>query len=78
MCIHYCQNRTVMADAKLTPRQLVDVLHRLEAIETHSKRVREQLIEAMASRRRIDTPPARAAGDGKSVDRRKPRKVPKG
>ncbi len=63
-----------MADAKLTPRQLVDVLHRLDAIETHSRHVRQQLIEAMADRRRIISPPAPRAGNGESVSRKRPRK----
>jgi hypothetical protein len=40
-----------MADAKLTPRQLVDVLHRLDAIESNAKQVRAHLINSMASRR---------------------------
>ncbi len=63
-----------MADAKLTPRQLVDVLHRLDAIETHSRHVRQQLIEAMADRRRMVNPAARGAGNGESVSRKRPRK----
>jgi hypothetical protein len=40
-----------MGDAKLTPRRLADVLHRLDEIEKHSKAVRQQVIEAMAERR---------------------------
>lgn len=63
-----------MADAKLTPRQLVDVLHRLEAIETHSRKVRQQLIEAMADRRRIVSSAGRAPGNGETVERKRPRK----
>ena len=55
-----------MADAKLTPRQLVDVLHRLDAIETHSKHVRAHLIEAMASRR----------GNGQAAGREAPPRTP--
>ena len=42
-----------MADAKLNPRQLVDMLHRLDEIEKHSKGIRQQLIEVMAQRRRV-------------------------
>ena len=41
-----------MADAKLNPRQLVDVLQRLDEIEKHSKGIRQQLIEVMAQRSR--------------------------
>ena len=41
-----------MADAKLNPRQLANLLQRLEEIEKHSKGVRQQLIQAMAERRR--------------------------
>ena len=48
--------RDLMADAKLTPRQLADVLERLEEIVKHSKGVRQQLIEAMADRRRVASP----------------------
>jgi hypothetical protein len=64
-----------MADAKLTPRQLVDVLHRLDAIESHSRHVRQQLIEAMADRRRLGAPAARSPGNGETVSRKRPRKT---
>jgi hypothetical protein len=45
-----------MADAKLNPRQLVEVLRRLDEIEKHSKGIRQQLIEVMAQRRRDANP----------------------
>jgi hypothetical protein len=48
-----------MADAKLNPRQLVDVLQRLDEIEKHSKSVRQHLIQAMADRRRTAAPSRR-------------------
>jgi hypothetical protein len=46
-----------MADAKLSPRQLVDVLQRLDEIEKHGKGIRHHLIVAMAERRRTSTSP---------------------
>jgi hypothetical protein len=49
-----------MADAKLNPRQLVDLLQRLDEIDRHGKGIRQQLIEAMAQRRSPPRPSRRA------------------
>jgi hypothetical protein len=46
-----------MADAKLNPRQLVDLLQRLDEIEKHSKGIRQHIIEVMAERSRTVSPP---------------------
>jgi hypothetical protein len=50
-----------MADAKLNPRQLVDLLHRLDEIEKHSIGIRQHIIEVMAERSRTVSPPPRKA-----------------
>lgn len=41
-----------MGDAKLTSRQLAEVLDRIDEIEKHTRALRQQLIESMAKRRR--------------------------
>jgi hypothetical protein len=40
-----------MGDAKLNPRQLADLLQRLDEIDKQGKGIRQQLINAMAQRR---------------------------
>jgi hypothetical protein len=49
-----------MADAKLNPRQLVDLLQRLDEIEKHSKSIRQHIIEVMADRSRTVNPARKA------------------
>ena len=59
-----------MADAKLSPRQLADLLERLDEIAKHGKGIRQQLITAMAERRRTTSVARRPQRNGDRFKKR--------